>query len=198
MVSHTTHSAEHILGCVMAWGQVCPSRIQSGIACLQCFIAGLIYCDIANCCASSPRILVRGVSGLGTQFFICFDKNCLYLCALFLPVEDAWLWQKNAWQWQKAVLVSVSICMDIHKKSYFTGANRLLILFLFFYIRSCCRIFCLPAPSSGSKHLDFSLISKQQDLLKLGTTLQAVLQILERQSELWVVFETRLLKLIVS
>jgi len=48
------------------------------------------------------------------------------------------------------------------------------------------------------EHLDFSLVSEQRDLLKLGTTLQAVLQILERQSELWVVFEKRLLKLIVS
>lgn len=79
MVSHTTRSTEHILGCVMAWGQVCPSRIQSSIVCLQCSIAGLVYYDIADCCPSSPKILVRDVSGLGTQFFICFDKYCLYL-----------------------------------------------------------------------------------------------------------------------
>lgn len=79
MVSHTTRSAEHILGCVMAWGQTCPSRIQPSTVCLQCSIAGLIYYDIADCSPSSPKILVRDVSGLGIQSFICFDKNYLYL-----------------------------------------------------------------------------------------------------------------------
>lgn len=84
MVSHTTRSAEHILGCVMVWGQTCPSRIQPSTVCLQCSIAGLIFYDIADCSPSSPKILVRDVSGLGTQSFICFDKNYLYhtLCTV--------------------------------------------------------------------------------------------------------------------
>lgn len=147
---HTQHAAQSIFWAVWWRG---GRRDPPGSSPVLFVCSALLLGSSTTILLTAAPVLQRFLSEMCQDLaqnlsFVLIKTISTSLCALFLPAEDAWLWQRNAWQWQKAVFVSVSTCVDVHKKSHFTGANRLFNIY-FFQIRACCRIFCLPKPSSG-------------------------------------------------